>query len=118
MCLEIVSSKKIAIEDMTVYKVIHANNTSAARLFHYEPGVLYTLAANDRKKFDLAEWDTAQIVNEGFHAYGEKAMADHCHDYRNEKTVAFTIPKGAQYYLGTFGTIVSDAIVAGSLEAL
>lgn len=122
MCLEIEWNgiKMTADKDITVYKVIRDDNTSWNRLFPYMPGVKYTLNVPDSEKFNQAEFESVRYrryVSEGFHAYAYKkaALARGGH-WR--KAVSFTIPKGAHYYLGTFGEIVSDQIIAGDLTAL
>lgn len=136
MCMTIKESgfKKVAEEDMTVYKVIRDDNTSEIQRFPYEPGARYTLSPADSDKFSRAglrprKDDGWRRVYEGFHAYITKKAADS--DMADEfnmaddfnvvlklKVVAFTIPKGAKYYLGTLETIVSDTIIAGDLKTL
>lgn len=111
---------KTAKQDITVYKMITKNNISVYQNFKYEPNTLYRL----RKKLvaERVRNNTIRIVNSGFHAfrnnadsYALKAINT---NYSNEKYVEFTIPKGAKYYIGEYGDIVSTSIRSGSLKRL
>lgn len=124
MCLEIETNgfKRIAEEDITVYKVLNKDNTSSIRGFLYGPGVQYTLNAVERGSFEQAEINSGMSgrrrVHAGFHAYTTSSAADASHDIKSQKTVAFTIPKSAHYYLGSFYEIAADTIIAGDLTEL
>lgn len=118
MCLEIETNgfKRIAEKDITVYKVLNKDNTSSILRFHYDQNGRYKLDAFYRESFEHAvEYGR---VYEGFHAYTDKSHADANLDGQFEKTVAFTVPKGAHYYLGIFYDIVADTIIAGDLTEL
>lgn len=129
MCLTIKESgfEMIAEEDMTVYKVIRTDNTSQMQRFPYDPGAQYTLPPADSAKFNLAglkprKDDGWRRVYSGFHAYITKEEAEdrvaQAYAPAVLKVVAFTVPKGAHYYLGFYEEIVSDQIIAGDLKAL
>lgn len=116
MCLLTNECEQTATEDRTVYKVIWKDNCSEYRGFQYEAGRRYQL---NEPLVVRPYADTLGSVNEGFHAYQtlETAVYNHAHR-RQKKVVAFIIPKDAHYILGNGDDIVSDAIIAGTLEEL
>ena len=107
MCLHIKSGPHVADKDMTVWKVITGNNLSQWFDFKYSPNRKYKTV-----KLDVLTYDGGRI-EEGYHAYRFKLdkVVDGLY-----KAVEFTIPKGATYYLGTGGDIVSNRIVSGDLK--
>lgn len=117
MCLYVKRGKaiKTATQDIIVYKKITKTNISEYQSFKYQPNTLYRL----RKKL-VAERicsNSIRSVNRGFHAFRYKLDRP---NYTNNyyKIVEFTIPKGAKYYTGENGDIVSTSIRSGSLKRL
>lgn len=119
MCLLANECEQTATEDRTVYKVIWKDNCSEYQGFQYEAGGRYQL--NEPlvlRPYAGTGWPLPS-VHEGFHAFRslETAVYNHAHR-RQKKVVAFIIPKDAHYVLGIGDDIVSDAIIAGTLEEL
>lgn len=118
MCLSVRAGTgcRVAEEPITVYKVIGRDNVSASYAFQYVPNTTYRI---DASKFKAEKVGNVEFVNEGFHSF---AALEDAREYlitlRYEKVVAFTIPKGAHYYVGTRGDLVSDSISAGDLEGV
>jgi hypothetical protein len=110
------SKPYIAKEDMLVYKVISESDKSLYARFQYKPNELYRLRKPLRPAGTFAD-----RVNEGFHAYTQLSTATFkCSVYGGwtdkPKVVQFTIPKGARYFLGKMGDIVSTSIRSGDLQ--
>lgn len=116
MCLSVISSELTATEDMVVYKVIRQNNTSVYYDFQYKPNTLYRL----RKKLKIINNGSYNGIREGFHSFKDfqYATVEMSNWFRTEKIVKFVIPKGAKYYLGMSGDIVSTSIRSGDLKGI
>lgn len=124
MCLCIDKSKNpnlkplIANNDITVWKIINSNNISAIRDFKYIKNKKYKFVKLNALRH--IHYDNA-IIEAGYHAYRTRDMARYmksdysCEDHM--KIVKFIIPKGAKYYFGTDGDIVSNTIVSGDLKS-
>ena len=118
MCLYINADNpvaKVAETDMTVWKIIRHNNMSLFMFFRY----------NRHNKYSVElEVLSNNTVESGFHAYITKDIAiERAEFYKTVigmeklKVVQFTIPKGAQYYIGWCGKeIASNEIIAGDLR--
>lgn len=122
MCLTIANNSTkplIAKKDILVWKVITKNNISIWREFRYYPNKTYIT------KFYIECGNLVYNYNmmfctvySGFHAYLSRSIARKVKSYVNdEKVVKFIIPKGAKYYLGDDGDIVSNKIRSGDLKA-
>lgn len=125
MCLYIDTSKHklgkngiplplIMEEDRVVWKVIGYNNISTTRLFQYDENSLYSI---DGLKVYRVEGAIHQprivyVVDRGYHAYTTRRTARGCRCLFlcDGKIVKFVIPKGAKYFVGMDGDIVSDQI--------
>lgn len=136
MCLEILKESHlqckplVARENMIVYKVINKTNASYHRYFKYIPNTLYRL----RKSLKVSKFyihalkesinykSETRYIHEGYHSYKNKpksteiTMIDMVSG--GVKIVKFTIPKGAKYFLGIDGDIVSTSIRSGNLRAI
>ncbi len=121
MCLTIASELLTAKADIQVVKVLQHDNLSPYYGLEYQPNTLYRL----RKP--LAS--DSHIINKGFHSFdisrvefrndsymvhiifqnldGYLEVADRFDLYEN-KFCAFTIPKGAKYYMGRLRDITAS----------
>lgn len=103
----------IAKTDKTVWKVIGKHNLSMHRKKHYSPNKLYQRVAFGYSSDSL----NIQYIEAGYHAFTSRCIA-RLKYYSNKeeyKLVKFTIPKGAKYYIGEDGDIVSNMIKSGNL---
>lgn len=119
MCFYIQTSNRnkkeqTATEDITVYKVIHNDNTSFFHDFPYKSNTLYRL----RKK--LKRSSTGKTIHKGFHSYSEIERASrNVYDESHSKIAVFTIPKDAKYYVNLLKKeYVSTSIRSGNLKPL
>lgn len=104
----------IAINDITVYKIIKMNNESIYRGFSYNYKKKYKL--NKSLKIDID--GRRLIIFEGFHAYTSKNIAEdnYCDMIFSEKIVEFIIPKGSEFVISYDDQeIVSNQIISGNL---
>lgn len=119
MCLytykvgNVMPTAKVATTDIVVYKIIFKNNESFYKYFEYTPNTLYRL----RKPLVPIKEDSYRCykIERGFHSYEKNTdsiFSNLC------KKVKFIIPKGAKYFCGHNGDIVSTSIRSGSLRAL
>lgn len=127
MCLTPISKEKTAKKDILVYKVIDDLDKSFHYNFQYTPNETYNL---DKKlavvetchSIDNYELISEKIINEGFHSFDSLEPAGDWYWVSLKrgisKLVEFTIPKGAKYYIGTNGELVSSSIRAGNLDNL
>lgn len=113
MCLYVASKRLTAKEDMTVYKVISRGGVPPFFCFRYERGKTYKTSM--RKK-PVALWTQKSllrdyVVDQGFHACVKRSDAVAMFEgFYGMVVRPFIIPKGAHYYLGSDGSIVSDQI--------
>lgn len=113
MCLTLINEElHTASRDILVYKIISNDNSSYHREFPYEPNTLYRL-----RKALKPVWGE---VFRGFHAYISYIGYDGNRHFipNRAKIVAFIVPKGAKYYLGHHGEIVSTSIRSWDLKHL
>jgi hypothetical protein len=129
MCLHAVGTLQTATKDIPVWKILRKDNKSLLQNFQYEPNTLYRL----RKALEV---DWGNTIEAGYHSFNPEQLQV----YREErgsaywrvaprpdydflsrrlrgKLVRFYIPKGAKYYLGNRGDIVSTSLHSGSLTA-
>lgn len=103
--------KKIATENMTVYKLVKFDtfNTCRSLIYDYK----YTFEKLYKLKHPLVckEWSDAYIINEGFHSYANLRTMRFAEDMIKGCIAECTIPKGATYYISSFGRMVSDQII-------
>ena len=99
---------------ITVFKVISRDDVSMVRSFRYSPHREYRCSMSI---------DHSARVHEGFHAFLRYGTAERVSrrgwgpmagDWA--KVVEFHIPKGAEYFIGLNGDVVSNKIVSGSLK--
>lgn len=109
----------IASKDIHVVKSIEPKSNKAMfRNFYYKPNTLYN-GAGSRSIIDGNEIHAGYI-----HAYSSlkhKDSAFYLDDYYNHryyKTVAFVIPKGTRYFVGTGLDVAAETMVSGDLVAL
>lgn len=120
MCLMIKSGPHIAKEPIVVWKALRffyfdkCGNKKRYRgkvgysplhNFKYEEETLYTTTLSGF----FGE------IHEGFHAYLNFQDTEYLIG-KKERAAAFVIPKGATYFLGTSGDIVSNQIMSGSFS--
>lgn len=101
----------IAKKDMPVWKMIHNTNHSFFEGFLYQP--------NKRYMIEFPYLIGTRIVDKGYHAFRSRKTARQHYGINmscKPKIVKFTIPKGAKYYIGEDGDIVSNTIIAGDLK--
>lgn len=118
MCLTIQNGEfeRTAVADMIVYKVLMLDGVAPFTGFQYKPNTIYRL---DKKLFV----NKFNEIEEGFHSYVSHKKALDMSDWFDyahgtfTKVVEFAIPKGAKYYLGTDGDIVSTSIKSGNLQS-
>lgn len=108
----------IAKSNMTVWKVITTDNYSYYKNKPYKPNTLYP-----RVKFGYYSQVIKQIletvIEMGYHSYKSRENARNLHFNSimdDTKIVKFIIPKGAKYYIGEDGDIVSNIIKSGDLK--
>lgn len=108
----------VAKQDITVYKMIFTNNESLYTFFKYKPNTLYRLRKSLKIEYSQPlKQNVKKTVEEGFHAFTkENGFTGLNLPYK--KLVKFTIPKGAKYYLGMNGDIVSTSIRSGNLKGI
>lgn len=124
MCLDTNQNQipLIAEEDITVYKLLRNNGDgrllSMYRYMHYQIGEEYT----SELKYFTNEYpveDAIAYVEEGLHSYSSTAIElvqffAQNSDYNGDIIVVeCVVPKGAKYYVGTFGgydSIASDRL--------
>lgn len=119
MCLHIKKGTGIrtAKKRIEVFKVITSDNHS---LFKHH----YTWAPHSYRKANMAASREGcdRLVYDGFHAFRspEWAMPYSIFPCRipPEKIVRMYIPRGAKYYIGDDGDIVSNRIYSGTLKAI
>lgn len=108
----------IATKDILVWKIITTRNLSLYRSFKYKPNCGYpTIKFNIRYSYNN-DIDYFKAY-EGYHAYTSRRITRLRYaKYRDVlyKIVKFYIPKGAKYYLGEDGDIVSNTIKSGDLK--
>jgi hypothetical protein len=121
------SNPSIAEGAIRVYKVIGLDNKSLQRGFQYTADTHYDHPAELTVRGDVnknvpTDWG---VINEGFHAFMSLRIAMHVAEKSGKngikcKVVQFTVPDGAEFYKDDHETsaIVTDEIVAGSLEAI
>ena len=91
---------RVAKRALLVYKVLTTwTRESPFRRFHYAPGVEYSEDMVPR----------CTTVDVGLHAFRSKARANNFRD-GGERVYRAYVPKGATYYLGDSGDIVSDRL--------
>lgn len=109
MCLTIRNGTRkekpyIATEAITCYKVVRGKKyiTSEYKHFRYELGKLYKVEMG--KIYDRVE--------RGLHSYTIKGLKSSSHKilYDSKRAVRCKIPKGASYYIGRYGDLVSNKI--------
>jgi len=113
----------VALRDKKVFKVVRKGNTY--RMENLSPffSLLYRencgYEANLKATFAPRYWSMFEI-NEGLHAYTSKWRAEKWigKSHYEYKVVEVTVPKGALYYRGGGGEIVSNKLVTKSLEAV
>ena len=115
MCLNILSGPHKAAQAIPVYKNIHRDDRSMYQRFRYKPNQFYSLG----KKLKLGKNLVGSTIHRGFHSYEQRAHAVKLRrsQYRGStcKTVLFWIPKGAIFYKGMRGDLVSTSIRSGEL---
>ena len=103
-----------AAKGISAYKIVHKDNRSMYMKFVYSENTSYKTDMN-AEQYDK----TLAKVSAGFHAFRNKPIhLDLPYDDNDYKIVKMTIPKGAHYYLGIHGDVVSDTINAGTLRSL
>jgi len=123
---------------MTVYKTVKEDNKSAHYNFQYWPHNTYHADAltvdnvNSIESLSVDGKSYEQVIQEGYHSFqasgvrlrggnvivsklNEQVMA---FTKFGDKLVKFTIPKGATYYYGVNGDVVSDQIISGDLKEI
>lgn len=135
MCLNVLKGSKkpkTATEDITVYKRLYRvrgrTYLSPFQDYKYVSGRLYTseLGTVQVRKYHpesvrakiLRNKSKTQIsvgdIEKGIHAYTSRETAEFkAWDWASEVVVECTIPKGAQYHLGTGNEIVSNQLLIG-----
>lgn len=110
---------RTAKEDIPVYKIIKKSNKSLHRGFKYTRRKDY-----EHEKLKHFLYDNDYIVEYGFHAYTSLERASEAWegllfwDRIDTKIVRFTIPAGAEYFMGEDGEVVSGKIRSGELRPL
>ena len=119
MCLYIDKRHPNLIEAkraITVYKLLYRDEDgsykSVVQDFLYEPHQIVKSLIEVKVK--VRDQDQRNIVTIGLHAYRslDRAMVT---NFWYSLIVKMTIPKGAHYYLGTHGDIVSDTLETGNM---
>jgi hypothetical protein len=129
MCLITpLKEKKIAEEDITVYKVL-IYGSSLLQGFTYEKDILYETKIEDSYDWCAADSFSLEILNkeypdfrkgfnrdklicigQGFHSCNSVKRAQEMKDCKSEKIHEFLIPKGSEYYEDLSGLLVSNKI--------
>lgn len=95
---------KTANKSITVYKIVTKfgkDIISQYQRFEYKLGKVYTT------KFGIS----ANKIDQGLHAYRKEAIRCQITGYnRYHKVMECKIPKGAKYYIGRHGDIVSNKL--------
>lgn len=128
----------IAEDDIPVYKIICKGNKSMHQGFQYRPNATFRLRKRLRPKDtmssqeklehikrELQYWGTAisgdkewkSFFYKGFHSW-DAIIPEAVKLSQEFKLVHFVIPKGARYYKGTSGDIVSTSLHANSLKKI
>jgi len=106
----------IAKEDINVFKILTRGNFAPFKSFLYEKGMHYY---QEGKPFGIGKiekpWYSSMWrfdVEQGLHSYTSKSKAEeHLSFYINIKIVKMIIPKGALYYIGINGDVVSSELI-------
>lgn len=135
MCLKVTAGPFIAEKDISVLKIINRDDSSIYQAFPYTPGMEY------KTHFVNENSPEGTSIYQGFHSYDKAQVSVKRHnpfpvrdsivmfhrgtpvflDYIStdtSKLVEFTIPAGASYYFGDRGDMVSDTIIAGTLQSI
>lgn len=123
MCLYIDKRHPNLIEakrSITVYKLLYCDEDdgsykSVVKHFLYEPHqIVKSLIEVKEVKSSNDQQNKRIYVTTGLHAYRslDRAMNS---NFWYGLIVKMTIPKGAHYYLGTHGDIVSDTLETGNM---
>ena len=115
MCLGKVGDKKIAEEDMTVWKVCCVKEEyviSSYRYFNYQFEEIY------ETPIEVEEYPDERIIHAGFHSFPNLIDAKREAEFWNERdrikeemVIKCTIPKGTIYYEGEFRTGIGDTVI-------
>lgn len=113
MCLNVVpgTTKRVAAQDIQVYKVLEANGAAPYQShFKYKTHELYELGST------LIAYNGA--VNEGYHTFSSLAAARKRRMEKSGSTIVVVgiIPKGASYYVGQNFEMVSSEFVIVSMD--
>ena len=125
MCLTMSKyhDEQIATKDIPVFKTLRFGNKSAVQGFVYKPNTTYKM----KKLIKIVRIFENRYIDEGFHSvydikyieeWSYSRIGNHREDINLEKIVRFYIPKGAKYYIGSSGDIVSTSIRSGNLKSL
>ena len=111
MCLVIKkhTQRRTASKPIKVWKLLGVDNTSPFYNHVYFPNQTYVA----KFSFSYDVYDN-KFVESGLHAYCTLDGAEYFR-FPDEYIVQMTIPKGAHYYLGSLGDIVTDTIESGDL---
>ena len=134
MCLQIIGTNNsisrslpeplVAEQDIKVFKILWDNLASPYMDYPYNANTRYHIEDMHPTFLYTNYRDYSQyIVTVGLHAYQSLKEAESCaiifaDEYRNVIIVKMTIPKGAHYYIGTVGDIVSDTLISGDLNPI
>lgn len=124
MCLTILekTNKRVAVNDILVYKCLDYDSDSYSTPFQYFP-IYFT--ENGRywmsvKNFTYSHEGNYKNVEQGIHAYYDKEMADDTSesfvDSCGTETHYAIIPKGAKYYIGNKGDVVTTTLIIFETE--
>lgn len=94
MCLERVSEKKVAEENIFCWKMLGTKGRSLIWEYKYEPGVIQPRVEIEKKLYDGG-------IEEGYHSWVDQEPKDRFGCSRRRKVYhLFVIPKGTVYYEG------------------
>lgn len=101
MCLYVRSGPHRARKTIKVFKVLRADGRSPVRNMKYTPGNTYS------SDFGISVVGTRLTVGKGLHSCVTRKEA--IKNYGND-VKEMIIPKGAVYFIGFYGTIVSNIL--------
>jgi len=103
----------VAKKNIEVWKILMNEGKSPYRHFKWEPGFHYYQDNGKLPKNINGCWNIQ--IHAGLHAFVDEVTARkrrrEMFYYHNKHIVKMTIPKGAKYFLGTNGDIVSTEMI-------
>lgn len=121
MCLHIKSGPHVATKNIAVFKALNTTNLAPYFGYYYRSNH-FTRKVVLRPSGHWARYypptGNIRVINEGYHAHlaYKKAQSMASNSWVTRKVVIMVIPKGATYYIGKHGDVVSSQLFTGDLE--